>query len=145
VRSRNIFAFAQPNHERCGASSLASDEDYTLFTVVIFRKVYDTFAQKCRENKYEFSAAYIRSLFVLLTVPSERYIMRDFQYSADQIEKEREELQMADTAEKELWVSFPHLTIAAKSHVLTHNHRRSSSGFRKSTFQRLSKFLFTSR
>jgi hypothetical protein len=36
-----------------GASSLASDEDYTLFTVVIFRKVYDAFVQKCRENKCE--------------------------------------------------------------------------------------------
>jgi V-type H+-transporting ATPase subunit C len=36
-----------------------------------------------------------------------RYIVRDFQYSTDQIEKEREELQTADTAEKELWVSSP--------------------------------------
>jgi len=71
------------------AVSLASDEDYTLFTVVIFRKVYDTFAQKCRENKY---------------------IMRDFQYSADRIEKEREELQMADTAEKELWTELLRLS-----------------------------------
>ena len=34
-------------------SSLASDEDYNLFTVIIFRKVYDAFAQKCRENKCE--------------------------------------------------------------------------------------------
>jgi hypothetical protein len=33
-----------------------------------------------------------------------RYILRDFQFSADQIEKELEELQTADTAEKELWV-----------------------------------------
>jgi hypothetical protein len=36
-----------------------------------------------------------------------RYVVRDFQYSSDQIEKEREELQTADTAEKELWVSPP--------------------------------------
>ena len=34
-------------------SSLASDDDYTLFTVIIFRKVYDAFVQKCRENKCE--------------------------------------------------------------------------------------------
>jgi len=34
-------------------SSLASDDDYTLFTVIIFRKAYDEFVQKCRENKYE--------------------------------------------------------------------------------------------
>jgi len=71
------------------AVSLASDEDYTLFAVVIFRKVYDSFAQKCRENKY---------------------IVRDFQYSSDQIEKEREELQTADTAEKELWVELLRLS-----------------------------------
>ncbi|KAI0005481.1 ATPase V1 complex subunit C [Russula compacta] len=71
------------------AVSLASDEDFTLFTVIIFRKVYDAFSQKCRENKY---------------------IVRDFQYSADQIEKEREELQTADTAEKELWTELLRLS-----------------------------------
>jgi len=71
------------------AISLASDEDYTLFTVVIFRKVYDTFVQKCRENKY---------------------IVRDFLYSADQVEKEQEELQTADTAEKELWTELLRLS-----------------------------------
>jgi len=71
------------------AISLASDEDYTLFTVVIFRKVYDAFSQKCRENKY---------------------IIRDYQYSSDQIEKEREELKTADTAEKELWTELLRLS-----------------------------------
>ncbi|KAF8480952.1 hypothetical protein DFH94DRAFT_436267 [Russula ochroleuca] len=71
------------------ATSLASDEDYTLFTVVIFRKVYDAFVQKCRENKY---------------------IVRDFHYSADQIEKEQEEMQIANTAEKELWTELLRLS-----------------------------------
>ncbi|KAI9460255.1 hypothetical protein BJY52DRAFT_290218 [Lactarius psammicola] len=71
------------------AAPIASDDDYTLFSVVIFRKVYDTFSQKCRENKY---------------------ILRDFQFSADQIEKEREELQTADTAEKELWTELLRLS-----------------------------------
>ncbi|KAI0252605.1 hypothetical protein BJV78DRAFT_1274831 [Lactifluus subvellereus] len=69
--------------------SLASDDDYTLFSVVIFCKAYDTFAQKCRENKY---------------------IIRDFQYSADQIEREREELHTADTAERELWTELLRLS-----------------------------------
>ena len=41
----------------------------------------------------------------MFTLFPRRYILRDFQFSADQIEKEREELQTADTAEKELWVS----------------------------------------
>ncbi|KAH9996568.1 ATPase V1 complex subunit C [Russula vinacea] len=71
------------------AVNLASDEDYTLFTVVIFRKVYDAFVQKCRENKY---------------------IIRDFHYSADQIEKEQEEMQVAHTAEKELWTELLRLS-----------------------------------
>ncbi|KAH8992012.1 hypothetical protein EDB92DRAFT_619642 [Lactarius akahatsu] len=71
------------------AAPIASDDDYTLFSVVIFRKVYDTFSQKCRENKY---------------------ILRDFQFSADQIEREREELQTADTAEKELWTELLRLS-----------------------------------
>ncbi|KAI0286790.1 ATPase V1 complex subunit C [Russula aff. rugulosa BPL654] len=71
------------------AVSLASDDDYTLFTVIIFRKVYDAFVQKCRENKY---------------------VVRDFRYSSDQIDKEREELQTADTAEKELWTELLRLS-----------------------------------
>ncbi|KAI0307583.1 ATPase V1 complex subunit C [Multifurca ochricompacta] len=71
------------------AVSLASDDEYSLFSVVIFSKVYDTFAQKCRENKY---------------------ILRDFQYSVDKIEKEREELETADTAEKELWTELLRLS-----------------------------------
>jgi len=39
-----------------------------------------------------------------------RYILRDFQFSADQIEKELEELQTADTAEKELWTELLRLS-----------------------------------
>ncbi|KAI0271528.1 hypothetical protein BC834DRAFT_818069 [Gloeopeniophorella convolvens] len=71
------------------AVSLASDDDYTLFSVIIFRKVYDAFTQKCRENKY---------------------LVRDFQYSEDQILKEREELSTADTAERELWTELLRLS-----------------------------------
>lgn len=71
------------------AAPIASDDDYTLYSVVIFRKVYDSFSQKCRENKY---------------------VLRDFQYSADLVEKEREELQTADTAEKELWTELLRLS-----------------------------------
>ncbi len=49
-------------------SSLASDEDYTLFTVIIFRKVYDAFVQKCRENKYEKIYRPIHAPLVFLTL-----------------------------------------------------------------------------
>ncbi|KAI9512668.1 hypothetical protein F5148DRAFT_1273602 [Russula earlei] len=71
------------------AVSLASDEDYTLFTVIVFRKAYDTFTLKCKENKF---------------------IVRDFQYSSDQIETEREALRTADTAERELWTELLRLS-----------------------------------
>jgi hypothetical protein len=66
-----------------------------------------------------------------------RYIIRDFQYSADQIEKEQEELQTANTAEKELWVSSPAQSLLVKQSLI--NYRRSSFGFQRSTFRRLSK------
>lgn len=33
-----------------------------------------------------------------------RFIVRDFAYSEDLVEKQREELAVADTTEKELWV-----------------------------------------
>jgi V-type H+-transporting ATPase subunit C len=34
------------------ARMIAQDEEYTLFAVVIFRRVHDDFVQKCRENKF---------------------------------------------------------------------------------------------
>jgi V-type H+-transporting ATPase subunit C len=36
--------------------------------------------------------------------PDDRFIVRDFVFSEDQIEKQKEELAAADTTEKELWV-----------------------------------------
>jgi hypothetical protein len=63
--------------------SLTSDEDYTLFSAVIFRRVHDEFINKCRENKF---------------------IVRDFVFSEDSIHTQREELEAADVMEKELWV-----------------------------------------
>ncbi|OBZ78841.1 V-type proton ATPase subunit C 1 [Grifola frondosa] len=61
---------------------IASDNDYTLFGVVVFKRVHDDFLQKCRDNKF---------------------IVRDFVYSEDILEKQREELETADTTEKDLW------------------------------------------
>ena len=37
-------------------------------------------------------------------MPYDRFIVRDFVFSEDQIEKQKEELAAADTTEKELWV-----------------------------------------
>ncbi|KAF9243802.1 ATPase V1 complex subunit C [Melanogaster broomeanus] len=71
------------------SSLIASDDEYTLFGVVIFKRVHDEFVQKCRENKF---------------------IVRDFVYSEEHIAKEREELEMADATEKELWTELLRLS-----------------------------------
>ncbi|KAI0034910.1 hypothetical protein K488DRAFT_83517 [Vararia minispora EC-137] len=71
------------------ANAIISDDEYTLYSVVIFRRVHDDFIQKCRENKY---------------------MVRDFTFSEDQLRKEKEELQMADTTEKELWTELLRLS-----------------------------------
>ncbi|KAG9314647.1 ATPase V1 complex subunit C [Chiua virens] len=71
------------------SSVIASDDEYTLFGVVIFKRVHDEFVQKCRENKF---------------------IMRDFVYVEEQIDKQREELEVAGTTEKELWTELLRLS-----------------------------------
>jgi len=67
------------------STSLASDEDYTLFSVVIFRRVHDEFVNKCRENKF---------------------IARDFVFSEESIHTQKEELEAAFVTEKELWTEL---------------------------------------
>ncbi|KAB5593008.1 Vacuolar H+-ATPase V1 sector subunit C [Ceratobasidium theobromae] len=64
---------------------IEADDEYSLFSVVIFTKVRQEFATKCRENKY---------------------IIREFDFNEEEIEKQREELQMADLSEKELWTEL---------------------------------------
>ncbi|KAI0735400.1 ATPase V1 complex subunit C [Earliella scabrosa] len=68
---------------------IAADDEYSLFAVVIFKRVHDDFVQKCRDNKF---------------------IIRDFVFSEDAIAKQREELQAADTTEKELWTELLQLS-----------------------------------
>ena len=82
------------------SKALASDDEYTLFGVVIFRRIHDEFVQKCRENKCVASS---RASFSITDVP--RFIVRDFVYSDEEIERARQELDTADMTEKELWVS----------------------------------------
>ncbi|OAX39006.1 ATPase, V1 complex, subunit C [Rhizopogon vinicolor AM-OR11-026] len=71
------------------SSHIVSDSEYSLFGVVIFRRIHDEFVQKCRENKF---------------------IVRDFVYSEEQIAKQEEELEIADTTEKELWTELLRLS-----------------------------------
>ncbi|KAF9451774.1 ATPase, V1 complex, subunit C [Macrolepiota fuliginosa MF-IS2] len=68
---------------------IGSDDEFSLFAVVIFRRVHDEFIQKCRDNKF---------------------IVRDFVYSEDEIQKQREELETANTTEKELWTELLRLS-----------------------------------
>lgn len=51
---------------------------------MIFRRVHEEFVNKCRENKF---------------------IVRDFVFSEENIHTQRDELEAADVTEKELWVS----------------------------------------
>ncbi|KAK7064424.1 V-type proton ATPase subunit C [Favolaschia claudopus] len=71
------------------SKSIASDDDYTLFSVVVFRRVHDEFTQKCRENKF---------------------IVRDFVFSEEEFAKQHQDLEMADTTEKELWTELLRLS-----------------------------------
>ncbi|KAK7463825.1 Vacuolar ATP synthase subunit C [Stygiomarasmius scandens] len=71
------------------SKSIASDDEYTLFSVIVFKRFHDDFAQACRENKF---------------------ILRDFVYSDEEIAKQKQELEMADTTEKELWTELLHLS-----------------------------------
>jgi hypothetical protein len=43
---------------------------------------------------------------LILNPYSLRYIIREYDFNEEEIEKQREELQMADLSEKELWVSI---------------------------------------
>ncbi|KZW02017.1 ATPase, V1 complex, subunit C [Exidia glandulosa HHB12029] len=67
------------------SKQIATDDEYTLFSAVIFKRVHDEFSQKCRENKFT---------------------LRDFTYSEQAVAEQRAELQKADTAEKELWTEL---------------------------------------
>ncbi|KAL6304224.1 hypothetical protein BKA93DRAFT_784421 [Sparassis latifolia] len=67
------------------ATQLAADDEYALFAVVLFKKSHDAFAHQCRES---------------------RYVVRDFAYSDALLERQREELASADSAEKELWTEL---------------------------------------
>ncbi|KAG9223020.1 hypothetical protein PLEOSDRAFT_1095977 [Pleurotus ostreatus PC15] len=68
---------------------IASDDEYSLFALVAFKKVHDEFIQKCREHKF---------------------IVRDFIYSEEEVAKQQQELEDADTTEKELWTELLRLS-----------------------------------
>ncbi|WWC87946.1 uncharacterized protein L201_002846 [Kwoniella dendrophila CBS 6074] len=68
---------------------IASDDDYFLQTVTVFKKVKEDFIHKCRENKF---------------------IVRDFKWDDSALEKQKKELAELGVEEKELWTELLRLT-----------------------------------
>jgi len=67
------------------SQEIASDDEFSLFSIVIFKRVHDEFAQKCRENKF---------------------ILRDFKYSEDLAASQKDELRNTEISERELWAEL---------------------------------------
>ncbi|KAF9042085.1 hypothetical protein BJ165DRAFT_1349339 [Panaeolus papilionaceus] len=81
---------------------ISSDDEYTLFSVVIFKRVHDDFVQKCRDRKF---------------------IVRDFVYSEEEIARQQQELDVAGTTEKELWtelLGFARTNFSESFQILVH-------------------------
>lgn len=86
----NRYTFAAANFgadtSYCPHSKVSQDSEFALYTVTIFRRVRNEFAQKCRDEKF---------------------VVREFVYNEAAVEKQNEELAELEASEKELWVSFP--------------------------------------
>ncbi|TEB39299.1 V-ATPase subunit C family protein [Coprinellus micaceus] len=67
------------------AKELLADDEFVLFSVVIFKRIHDDFIQKCRERKF---------------------LVRDFTFSEEEITREQDELENANATEKELWTEL---------------------------------------
>jgi len=80
-RLSTVFPMVVPR----SSSKLTEDAEFALFSVVVFRRHRDEFAQKCRESKF---------------------VLRDFEYSDEQVLKQRSELAAADDTERELWTEL---------------------------------------
>ncbi|GAA5852432.1 hypothetical protein JCM8547_006779 [Rhodosporidiobolus lusitaniae] len=68
---------------------LAEDDEFTLFSCTLFRRVKDEFSQKAREKKF---------------------IVRDFTYDEQAIEKGKRELEALVVEEKEMWADLLRLS-----------------------------------
>ncbi|KAG2023740.1 V-ATPase subunit C family protein [Coprinopsis cinerea AmutBmut pab1-1] len=67
------------------AKELLADDEFALYSVVIFKRIHDDFVQKCRERKF---------------------IVRDFVFSEEDMERERQELETTNATERELWTDL---------------------------------------
>ncbi|CAH1760961.1 6054_t:CDS:10 [Entrophospora sp. SA101] len=67
------------------SQKIAEDNEYGLFTITLFKRVSEEFANKCREEKF---------------------IVRDFKYNEDEMANHRKEFEEVGATEKELWTSL---------------------------------------
>ncbi|EJT97952.1 ATPase V1 complex subunit C [Dacryopinax primogenitus] len=68
---------------------VATDSEFTLYSVVVFKRQHDQFVQKCRESKF---------------------IVREFTFDEESIIKQRQEQQDLSLAEKEMWTDLLRLS-----------------------------------
>ncbi|EIW68972.1 hypothetical protein TREMEDRAFT_39301 [Tremella mesenterica DSM 1558] len=68
---------------------IATDDEFMLQTVTVFKKVREEFTHKCRENKF---------------------IVRDFKWDDSALEKQKRELKELEQEEKELWTELLRLS-----------------------------------
>ncbi|KAH8923083.1 putative VMA5-H+-ATPase V1 domain 42 kd subunit, vacuolar [Atractiella rhizophila] len=84
------------------AVMLAEDDEFSLYSVVVFRKVKDEFSQKCRENKF---------------------IPRDYNPDPQVIAKQKKEFEELEKKERELWsdlLRLSRLNFAESFQLLVH-------------------------
>ena len=68
---------------------IAQDEEYTLFSIVLFKRVVDEFSQKAREFKF---------------------IVRDFTWNAEQLLDDKKKASEAYATEREQWTTLVRLS-----------------------------------
>ncbi|KAJ9105479.1 hypothetical protein QFC21_001850 [Naganishia friedmannii] len=71
------------------SAKIASDSEFTLQTVTVFKKVKDEFIHKCRENKFH---------------------AREFTWDETAVEKQKQDLADLEAEEKELWTDLLRLS-----------------------------------
>ncbi|KAE8231661.1 hypothetical protein CF326_g3320 [Tilletia indica] len=93
---QNLIKDWQTKYERLTAMvvprssrKIAQDSEFALFNVTVFKKVKEDFISKSRENKFQ---------------------VREFEWNDDIVEKQKDELEQASSAEKELWTELLRLS-----------------------------------
>lgn len=108
---------------------IASDDEYVLQTVTVFKKIRDDFIHKCRENKQVLPFFFINSVSngTHRLMLGDRFIVRDFTWDDSALEKQKRQLADLEIEEKELWVSIPSFPSSFLSPLKKGNRRSAPS------------------